>query len=500
MQPATILIVDDEESLRATMSKMLQRQDYNVITAEDYRSGMQALGENKIHVAILDVRLPDVSGVELLKAIAQRDEYIPVIIMTGEPDIADVPEIIRAGASDYLPKPIRRADLIRVVEQTVEKKITVDERTQALQKTTNFLNTLLDSCTNLGVIAWDTEGRINAFNRGAKSMFGCSAEKALGKQVAVDLKLFGDLSIAELHQRCRASISEGPLEWEQVCRTCEGQPFDGMLTVNPMRDENGQVIGFLCLVKDVTEIKKTAEEINDMRRKLINSEKIAALGRMSAHVAHEVKNPLGGLKLYASSLKRKLEASDGSDRLELADKICKGIDHLNNVVNGITKFAQPPTLNKSRVHVNRLLEDALALLQHQIQAKEITVKKALDEQIPDGLFDESTLKSTVLNLLINAIQAVNWGGVIKAETRRILPSAGDTGGAGLVIEIKDNGCGMTEEQLANIFEPFFTTKNQGLGLGMTYVQNVIHMHNGSIHIESHRGEGTCVQIRLPLAG
>ncbi|MBI1748139.1 MAG: response regulator [Acidobacteria bacterium] len=499
MIPETILIVDDEESVCFILGQILKRQGYGIVTATNFQAGLKALSASNIHTAILDIRLPDASGVELLKAISLQDEYIPVIIMTGRPNVSDIPDIVRGGAWDFLAKPIQPEDLLRVVERAVAKKKAVDERTQALQETTNFLNTLLNSCTNFGIIAWDREGRISAFNRGAKAMFGYSSEEVLGRKIVGEVDLFDGIDEAELKRICLSTIESGSVEWAQGCLTQNRRRFDGWLTLNPMRDDQGQAIGFLCLVKDITQLKQAEAELDEMRNKLVNSEKMGALGRMSAHVAHEIKNPLGGLKLYALTLKKKLAESVREDQRDLVDKICSGIDHLDNIVNRITKFAHPITVDRNQLRVNAVVAEALALLQDQILAKEIAVTISLDENVPVGYFDESALKSTLLNLIINAIQAVECQGTIGIKTALIPSLNAPHERARVAIEISDNGCGMSEEQLANIYEPFFTTKVQGMGWGMTYVKNVVLLHNGTIQVNSLRGMGTCVRVLLPLA-
>jgi len=188
-----VLLVDDEANIRWTMAEALKRVGFETLTASDFDSAIAIVENTEVDAALVDIVLPSKSGIEILKALQGRDSYIPVIMVTGEPNISQLPEIVRAGAYDFLSKPVVLDALIGAVTRAVEKKRLVDEkraleqqvrnhaadlelavanRTHELEEAHNFLNTVLDSSTQHAIIAIDNSGLVMLFNRGAELMFG----------------------------------------------------------------------------------------------------------------------------------------------------------------------------------------------------------------------------------------------------------------------------------------------------------------------------------------
>jgi len=376
----TVLLVDDEPSIRLTMGEFLKRAGYAVVTAADYESAA-AVGADEVDVAVLDINLPGKSGVELLQLLGGAESYVPVIMITGEPNLALIPQIVRAGAYDFIAKPIIKDVLLSAVARAAEKKRLVDEKRRLEEEIKRH--------------AEDLETRV--------------AERTA--------------QLVEAHER------------------------------------------------------------------LSHQEKIAALGRVAAQVAHEVKNPLAGLLLYSLHLKSKVAGKLSDGEAALIDKIVETINHLSSTVEQILNFARPVSLAPRRADLNRLVRDVLQLLEPQIAANRIEVRLSLSEPDAAGLLDESSLRSALMNLMLNAIQAMPSGGTLCVSTGR-------AGGA-VRLEITDTGAGVSEEQLKNIFEPFYTTKPQGLGLGMPFAKKIVEQHGGTISIDSRPGEGTTIRVELP---
>jgi signal transduction histidine kinase len=227
-----------------------------------------------------------------------------------------------------------------------------------------------------------------------------------------------------------------------------------------------------------------------MQARLAHNEKIAALGKVAAHVAHEVKNPLAGLHLYAMHLKNKVAGKLTESEVTLIDKIIDTINNLSNTAEQILDFARPIRLAPRSVDLNRVMTDTLHLLEPQIAANRVSVELNLAQPGATGMLDAASLRAALLNLLLNAIQAMPGGGKLTVSTECL---AGGT----LSLKIADTGSGMTEEQVRNVFEPFYTTKSQGLGLGMPYAMKIIEQHHGEIKIASRQHQGTTIEVRLP---
>lgn len=506
-----VLLVDDEPNIRWTMAEFLKRGGYEAAVAADFEGAISILERDPVDVAVIDIVLPGRSGIELLREVRRRSPNVPVIMITGEPNPSNMPEIVRAGAYDFIPKPVVREVLLRAVSRAIERKRLSDEkerleleikqyveqlegflsqRTRELTSVHNFLNLVLDSSTEYAIVAIDPDGRINLFNRGAEIMFDRRAAEVIGKPgrelveasgLAPDEKPLLKLGAeAELSGRCSR---------EMRLRRADGSSFIASVTMTPIRSPDGRRLGYLGIIRDLTEERRREAALERMREKLAQSERMSALGRAAAQVAHEIKNPLTGLRLYSLHLKKKLAGRLAEDQQKLLDKIIDTVNHLSNTVERVLDFARPIQLARRPLDLNSLVASSIHMLEPQISASRIEVRLELDGSGDHCLLDEALMRSALMNLFLNAIQAMPGGGLLKIRS--------EVRGDHVSLTISDTGCGMTEEQLEKIFEPFYTTKERGLGLGMSYAKRVIEHHGGHIRVESRPKEGTSVEIILP---
>jgi PAS domain S-box-containing protein len=497
------------------MAEFLRRGGYEPLTADDFDSALEVIRGREIDAAVVDVILPGRSGLELLRELSGGDSYVPVVMITGEPNSPEIAEVVRAGAYDFVPKPILKEVLIKAVAGAVGRKRLVDEkrrlegeikrhaeelegrvaeRTAELAEAHSFLNLVLDSSTEYAIVATDREGRITLFNRGAESMFGHEAAETLGQEPCA---LFGPADDQEQLRRifregAREADASGGLAVEVRFRRAGGDPFVASVALTPIRRHGGEAIGHLGIIKDLTAEREAAERLRTMQERLAHQEKIAALGRAAAQVAHEVKNPLAGLLLYSMHLRGKAAGKLPEGELALVDKIVNTINHLTDTVNQVLDYARPISISPRPGDLNRVVTDVLQLLGPQIEAGRVEQRLELGESGCPVFIDEPSMRSALLNLTLNAVQAMPAGGTLSVRTL--------SDGKSTRLEISDTGTGMTEEQVTNIFEPFYTTKSQGLGLGMPYAQKVIEQHRGAVSIESRPGEGSTVRVELPGAG
>jgi signal transduction histidine kinase len=377
-----VLLVDDEPSLRLTLTEFLKRAGYEVLAAPDFQSALM-LRSASFDIAVIDINLPGRSGIELLQMINSREPYVPVIMITGEPNLSVFPEIVRAGAYDFLAKPVVKEVLLKAVGRASEKKL-------------------------------------------------LSAEK----------------------QRLEEEIKQRAADLE------------------------------------VRVAQRTAELI-EAHDRLAHNGKVAALGRVAAQVAHEVRNPLYGLLLYTTHLKEELAGKLATEQVEVFDSMIDTINQLNATTEQILDLARPVRLALRPINLNSVVTAVLKLLQPQISASEVKVELDQRDTNLTAMLDEGCTRAALLNLLLNAVEAMPAGGILSVASA----SDGET----LSLVIKDTGPGMSEERLKKIFEPFNSDKTSGLGLGMPYAKKIIEEHGGRIVVESKLGEGTRVCINLPVA-
>ncbi|MGI8996711.1 MAG: two-component system sensor histidine kinase NtrB [Pyrinomonadaceae bacterium] len=253
--------------------------------------------------------------------------------------------------------------------------------------------------------------------------------------------------------------------------------------------ERGQI---LTLV-DVTEV---AEAEREVRR----TEALAAVGQAAAQVAHEIKNPLGSIRLGVAMLRDMTSAREAHNTIDLVER---GIDHLNKLTVDVTQYSREKELSLSVVNISELLEASLELITEPIRRKRTPIVKHYSAEPLTGQLDVDQLRQVFVNLLANAVDASDDGAPVTITTALVnAPAAGGNGSSGegprARVTIADEGVGMDEPTRARIFEPFFTTKKRGTGLGLAIVNKIVTQHGGTITVESAPGKGTKFHIELPL--
>jgi two-component system sensor histidine kinase HydH len=223
------------------------------------------------------------------------------------------------------------------------------------------------------------------------------------------------------------------------------------------------------------------------QRAVERSERLAAVGELAASIAHEVRNPLAGMK-GALEVLRKGMAADTTKR-EIMDELVAQIVRLETLVRDLLTFAQPRPLNRHAVDLHEILERVLRFVQEGIDASGITVEKRYQDPIDPISADPQQLEQVFLNLIDNAVQAMEGGGTLTLDTRQ-------TDGS-VTIAFQDTGKGIPAADLHRIFHPFFTTKHRGSGLGLSIVQKIVEAHDGTLRVESEPGQGTRILVLLP---
>jgi two-component system sensor histidine kinase HydH len=277
----------------------------------------------------------------------------------------------------------------------------------------------------------------------------------------------------------------------RVARAISSGDLDHQVAVRS-RDEIGELgAAFNLMTKRLGEFKQLEE---GLRRK----ERLAALGELSAGVAHEIRNPLSVIKNSAELIRKK---PDGKELTELTTFIIDEVNRLNRVVDNLLDFARPrPPLLKEE-NITEIMDRAVHMVEEKARAKEVGLSRQYSLDLPAGIYcDSGQMGQAFLNLLLNAIESVEKGrGKIII---RIFPGKDVEEGPSIIdylyIQVKDNGGGIKSEDISKIFNPFFTTKPEGTGLGLSIVHKIIENHQGEITAASKPGEGTTITIKIPV--
>ncbi|MFP4500367.1 MAG: two-component system sensor histidine kinase NtrB [Candidatus Hydrogenedentota bacterium] len=351
----------------------------------------------------------------------------------------------------------------RRLEQRVESlDQELAQKNRDLALTTDYLGNLLESMSD-GVLAVDAHGMITRFNRAASAITGYAAGEVLDRPFH---EVFG-----------RDFVAPRTPSGNPQLRAKSGRPVPVNERNSPVADREGRRMGYVKTFQDLSEIKALREQMRQVDR-------LAAIGEMAATVAHEIRNPLGGLRGFAALLARDLEEDD--PRRRLVDKILAGAESLDKVVNELLEYTRPVELNLRPTRCGDIVEAACGYLEYD--AQRIHIENAVHPETRVRA-DADKMRQVFLNILLNAVQSIPAQGRV-----RVWAQAEEDD---VAVLFSDTGIGMDDDQIERVFSPFFTTKEKGTGLGLAVSQKIVEGHGGAILARSLPGEGTTITVRLP---
>ncbi len=354
------------------------------------------------------------------------------------------------------------------------------ERFQIQSRTLRDLRAIKDlvfESVGTGLIALDRSHTITTFNRAAATITGVPAAAALGRPWQA---LFGDLVSLPAIEADLATDPDSSSRHEAVLPRPGGSTVPVRLTFWALKagDEDEQ-LGVICACEDLTAVRA-------MEERLRQADRLATLGRMSANIAHEIRNPLasltGAVEVLASS------GTAGEVRERLAQIVLKEAGRLTEILRAFLEYARPAPLVRARVNVVEPIDEVLVLLEHRAAAGTLKIAREFPPSL-EWVVDVQQFRQTVWNLCLNAVEAMPDGGELRV-------TAGVVGGR-LEVRVGDTGEGIAREDLGHVFEPFFSTKLDGSGLGLALVQRIMQEHGGEVHVESAPGAGSAFTLRFP---
>jgi len=382
----------------------------------------------------------------------------------------------------HLEQRVKELDL-ELEEKNKELKKNLEEK----EEVKNYLRNILESLTT-GVVVVDLKGVITTFNRAAEKITGLISEKVKGKN-------FNDIFISNLF----SNLNLGSDALEEIERNIEleteilhrgKEALHVSISTFPVIDPQGRKIGTALTMQDISQLRKLEEKAN-------RTDRLAAMGEIAAEIAHEIRNPLGSIELFSTTLKRDLK---GFGELQaLADHISSGVKSMNRIISNLLLFIRPQQRPEFKViDIISPLNDSLSFSGDLLKPErhiEVTTQYSSEPLKVNG--DYELLKQVFLNLIMNAVQAMPGGGRLSISANRSSNNRQkslDT----VKICICDTGNGVSRSDMAKIFDPFFTTKKKGTGLGLAIVHNILEIHGGDIDMESSEAEGTVFSVSLPL--
>jgi two-component system sensor histidine kinase PilS (NtrC family) len=355
--------------------------------------------------------------------------------------------------------------------------VQLSETTQTLASLRALHERIVESIRS-GVITTDLQGRIYTFNAAAAEITGYEAGDVRGQEVSI---FFGELE-EHIEESMQAAEADEPSpRFEADCLTADGLRLRLGFSIFPLFAESGETTGLVITFQDLTQVRALEET---SRRQ----DRLAAVGRVAASIAHEIRNPLAAMRGSIQVLRSEMD--NNSSQAELMEIILRESDRLNRIITDYLTYARPRSQKHTSVDVRELLRETFTLLRHSPEIKD---GHGLEEDYADQPMmanaDASQLKQVFWNIARNALQAMPEGGTLRTEARA-------APGNRLRITFTDTGLGMSPEQVEHLFEPF-SSRTGGTGLGLSIVYQIIRDHGGIINVRSREGQGTTITIEIP---
>jgi PAS domain S-box-containing protein len=446
------------------------------------------LQEGKFDILLLGHALPDGNGLDWLRRYHKDGIAVPTVFVMAKGDPRVAVEAMQEGVFDYINRSAECAKAFPfVVNRAIEGHSLMVEKVR-LQKelieTKNFLESIVEKAGD-AISVVDLEGRVLYWNEGAERIYGYRKEEVMARPLS-DFLYPSDPSLrAEEEKRtvqvmARVIQGEGVPNLEVKRQTKDGREIITSMTVSPLKGADGRIIGASRICKDITHLRKAEE-------RLALAERLSSLGELTAGVAHELRNPLAGIKINTQVLSRKKDLSDMEKRLLAGTE--EGIEKIQKIVDDMLHFAKPKPSHFKEEEINEVVEKSVTILQTKLKKGNIALVFKQGKGLPRIRIDIHQVQQVLINLMLNAIQAMNKGGTLALRT---FPENG-----GVAVEIKDTGTGISPSHLKKIFDPFFTTKSEGTGLGLSISAKILENHGAAIDVNSEEGRGSTFTIRFP---
>jgi len=352
----------------------------------------------------------------------------------------------------------------------------------------DYYATVIDSVGD-GVIVVGRDGVITLCNPAAEEIIGFSRKQALGasfEKFFAQETILLDMVAKTIHTGITIS------DHENVVVRSMGKVTPVAVTCYPLMLANGENIGAILTLKDITYIRELEAAVRQ-------ADRLSTVGTLAAGLAHEVKNPLGGIKGAAQLLEREL--TEDSEMLEYTRVMIRETERIDRIIRELLELASPRGLKLTPVNLHKIMGDILLLQRQSVSGMDISFATHFDPSIPDIIADEEMLTRLFLNLVRNALDAVGGAGQVTVRSRVLSDyrmAQNQRRSRMVAIEVCDDGPGIPRSDLENIWTPFFSTKSTGTGLGLAICHKIVAEHRGMIKVESDPGHGTKFTVLLPL--
>lgn len=522
-----ILVLDDEPGITLLCSRLLKRAGYDVVAFTEAAPAFEHLRTHSVNLLLVDIRMPDLDGFEVISLAKKLQPDIAVLVMTGFGTVETAIQALRQGVDGLLLKPFEQgSELVEAVKQALldsERKHDA-ARIQALRPLFSVTESLLSEtrpnqlleliknaiqghlrCSHVGYYQMESD---RGFQRLSGS--GVAPDPACNK---ADAKLMSELETLDSPLLVNISGPGSKAYQSQLQKRGLGAAMfipvrrmntKSMLFAGRSKDEapfrEADLEMFLILSNQAAvaienarlyaELREYVKQVEESQQALLQAEKMATAGRLSVSIAHEVNNPLQSVQNCLHLAGRKdLPEEQREEYFELAKS---ELNRLMSTVQRMLDFYRPGAVSPSEVDLRDLLQYVLSLMSKQLEKQGVRVQTDIPDNLPVVIAVGSQIQQVLINLILNSFDAMPEGGDLQIKARAAK--------GGVEILLQDSGPGIPDDRKSNIFEPFFSTKDGGTGLGLTVSYNIITAHGGILELASNNGPGACFRVYLPIGG
>jgi len=524
--PKRLLVVDDEPGLRTLLQRALGDGGYQVTVASDAPSALECARHEGFDACVCDMVMPGLSGLDALRVLREIQPGLPVIIATAHPSIETAVDCLKEGAFDYVQKPFKVSDLLAMIARAVDHR-DLREKVDLYEASARLLGCL--DVGELAALTVDLAMEMLNADSGALMLPDCDGAFSVAcARSSAEVSTWDCTELAQgiaagAREFSQAEVVRGGLRADARFATVPGRDQVQSTLVHPLR-VGDRSVGLLALHRIAVpapfvasdlrrlgvlagqaalaienarihdELRVRLAELQRWGKQALQADKMAAVGMLAAGVAHEINNPLGFVISNLEVLRDRLAKLDPS-LYEVAHEAMYGAQRIRAIARDLRSFSRTDEKEVDAVDVNEVVAATISIAHHQIKYRGSLIKD-LAPGLPAINGNPGRLGQVFLNLVINAAQALDPETADKnrvvVRTRRARDQ--------IEIQVSDNGCGISAENLKRLFTPFFTTKARGVGtgLGLSICQDIMRQHRGTIQVRSEVGEGTTFTVSIPL--
>ena len=498
-----ILIVDDDESARKALTLIFSEKGYELETAGTGRQAIEKARERFFNIALLDIKLPDMEGVELIAPLKEVHPDMVMIMITAYASLETAVRALNAGASAYITKPLNMDEVLATVREALikqhmvmenkrlyevaQQELTERKRVEEALKTSRANFHSIVEMASEGIIIVDQEGIVRFMNPSAEVLLGRPAEEYLGELFGFPLMSDGTIEIDIRLKGGEIGIAE-----VRVIETTW----------------QGEACHLISLI-DITVIKTAEETLKKANEELARLSQIKA--DFISTASHELRTPMTSIKNAIDIILRR-KAGDVTEVQErFLSMAIRNIDRLANLLNDLLDIsrieAKKWKLYFSKMHIRHCIENAINTVKPLANEKSITLETIIDPDLPPTYSDSARIDEVIINLLGNAIKFTSDNGTITIHVSQIENLSGTSGAREqfLCVSVIDNGVGIPEDSIDHVFERFYQVekslsakKQRGSGLGLSICKNIVEAHGGTIQCKSKEGEGSTFSFTIPI--